>query len=216
MDKDNAHTAQALFEMGKRFYLPSSGFNDPDLAFRYFSQSAEAGYAPAQRVLGRSYLEGRLTPPDYEKARHWLGLAASQHDGQAAYSLALIFAQGLGVNRDLALAHRLLCMECVHSITEARLLKEELKESLQKDYPQLLQRLAAVEERRRSGYCAHRLRFIQPWSTPSRPQLEKEEFETWLSLSHNQMDQEEAFVRLNALMDAYYQQQEARHPQTSD
>lgn len=212
MDEKNSESPEMLFELGKRFYLPSSGVADPLLALYYFQQSAEAGFVPAQRVLGTCYLEGRLTAPDYEKARYWLTQAARNNDGQAAYSLALMYVRGQGLDKDWALAYKLLDMECARQLTDARLLKSQLKLELSRSQVEIKKRLEALEKQRRAGYTSHRHRFIQPWETPGRPQFDKEEFEIWLSLNNKSIDPEQGLAELNALMNRYYDEQEALHP----
>lgn len=203
-----------MFEMGKRFYLPSSGIADPLLALYYFGKAAEAGYVPAQRVLGTSYLEGRLTAPDYEKARQWLTAAARQNDGQAAYSLAVMYAKGLGVEKDWNLAYQLLNMECARNLADARTMKGQLKDELTRHFPEIKNRLAEMEKGRRSSYTGHQRRFIQPWDTPNRPQLEKEEFDLWLKASQKRISAQETLAGLVSLMTAYYKDQENKHPPT--
>lgn len=212
MDDKNQDSPEGMFELGKRFYLPSSGVADPLLALYYFQKSAEAGFVPAQRVLGTSYLEGRLTAPDYEKARHWLTLAARNNDGQAAYGLALMYVKGQGLAKDWAVAYKLLDMECARQLTEARVLKGQLKAELSKTQPEIKKRLEAMEKERRGGYTSHRQRFIQPWDTPGRSQLEREEFEIWLALNTRAIAPEQGLADLSALMIHYYDEQEALHP----
>ena len=212
MSESSPETPEMMFEMGKRFYLPSSGVADPLLALYYFGKAAEAGYVPAQRVLGNCYLEGRLTAPDYEKARHWLTLAARHNDGQAAYSLAQIYVRGLGVEKNWELAFKLLDMECARNLADARMLKEQLKSELSRHFSEIKNRLARQEKERRSGYGSHRQRFIQPWDTPSRPQLEKDEFEIWLKMNLKTIDPEAGFQALSRLMTNYYEEQESLQP----
>jgi hypothetical protein len=211
MEQGN-ETPEMLFEIGKRFYLPSSGVADPLLALYYFNKAAEAGYAPAQRVLGTCYMEGRLTAPDYEKARKWLTEAARRNDGQAAYCLALIYVKGIGVDKDWELAFQLLDMESARHLADARLLKAQLKEELMRCSPQIAEKIKELENKRRSGYTGRRNRFIQPWITPNRPDFEKEEFEIWLKLSLKALEPEAALSRLSALMDSYYDELESAYP----
>lgn len=209
---EKQESPEMLFELGKRFYLPSSGVADPLLALYYFQKSAEAGFVPAQRVLGTSYLEGRLTAPDFEKARHWLTLAARNNDGQAAYGLALMYVKGQGLPKDWSVAYKLLDMECARQLSEARVLKGQLKAELGKAQPEIKKRLEVMEKERRSGYGSHRQRFIQPWDTPGRPQLEREEFELWLALNTCAIASEQGLAELSALMGCYYDEQEALYP----
>lgn len=212
MDEKNPESPEMMFEQGKRFYLPSSGVADPLLALYYFQKSAEAGFVPAQRVLGTCYLEGRLTAPDFEKAGYWLTQAARNNDGQAAYSLALMYAKGQGLPKDWAVAYKLLDMECARQITEARLLKGQLKTELSRTQPDIKKRLESLEKERRAGYTSHRQRFIQPWETPGRPQLDKEEFDIWLALNSRTISPEQGLADLTSLMNHYYDEQESLHP----
>ncbi|UQZ87944.1 hypothetical protein C4J81_01410 [Deltaproteobacteria bacterium Smac51] len=205
-------TPEMLFEMGKRFYLPSSGVADPLLALFYFNKSAEAGYVPAQRVLGTCYLEGRLIAPDFEKARQWLTEAARHKDAQAAYNLALMYVRGQGVAKDWDVAFQLLDMESTRHLADARQLKEQLKDELMRNFPDIREQLAELEKSRRNGYDSHRNRFIQPWSTPGRQQLEKDEFSVWLGLNVGSISKEEALAELTSLMGQYYDHEESLHP----
>jgi hypothetical protein len=205
-------TPEMLFEMGKRFYLPTAGVADPLLALFYFTKSAEAGYVPAQRVLGTCYLEGRLTAPDYEKARHWLTEAARHKDAQAAYNLALMYVRGQGVAKDWDVAFQLLDMESSRQLADARQLKDKMKKELLRDFTDIRQNLADLEKTRRNGYDQHRQRFIQLWDIPGRPQLEKEEFLICLKLSLGALSREEALGGLRELMTRYYDSEEALHP----
>ena len=208
-------TPEGMFELGKRFYLPSSGVADPLLAMYYFTRSAEAGYVPAQRVLGACYLEGRLTAQDFEQARRWLTEAARRNDAQAAYSLATMYAKGQGVEKNWELAWKLLDMECSRHLADARILKEQLKDELMRQHPDLRKKLVELETGRRSTYGSHRNRFIQPWHTPNRPQMEKEEFSLWLSLNLGKITQEQALAELTGLMNSYYDHEESIHPQVA-
>jgi hypothetical protein len=205
-------TPEMMFEMGKRFYLPTAGVADPLLALFYFTKSAEAGYIPAQRVLGACYLEGRLTAPDYEKARYWLTEAARHKDAQAAYNLALMYVRGQGVAKDWDVAFQLLDMESARQQADSRKLKDQMKQELMRDFTDIRERLAELENARRKGYDQHRQRFIQPWDTPNRPQLEKEEFQVCLKLSMGALSREEALKQLGELMTRYYDGEEAVHP----
>lgn len=209
---EKTETPEEMFELGKRFYLPSSGVADPLLALYYFTKAAENGYIPAQRVLGTCYLEGGLTAPDYEKARQWLTSAARQNDGQAAYQLALLYMRGLGVEKDWDVAFKLLSMRCAKPLADVRILKEQMKGELIKRFPEIKAQLDEWERKRRAAFSSHRLRFIQPWDTPNRPQLESEEFEIWLKVNIQAITPQEAVSALLEMMKSYYEEQEAAHP----
>ncbi len=209
---DAAETPEELYALGKRFYMPSSGVADPLLAIYYFQKSAEAGYVPAQRVLGTCYLEGKLTAVDYKKAHYWLSAAAKENDPQAAITLAWMYARGLGVQQDYDLAWQLLSMECVKKTLEGRKLKEDLKASVRKPFSEIMASLTAEETKRRGAYSSSRVRFIQPWETPGRMELEREEFAIWLALQRGQITPQQAQGELLLLLQSYYDQKEAAHP----
>lgn len=216
MSRDEKESPEALFELGKRFYLPSSGVEDPLLALYYFQKSAEAGHVPAQRVLGNCYLEGGLTAPNYEKALRWLTNAAKNNDGQAAYALARMYVQGLGTTPNWKVAFKLLNMKSASALEESRRLKERMKAELVSRYPELSKRLEAVELERRSTYTRHRQRFIQPWITPGRPQFEEEEFYVWLALASGGLNPKDGLIQLIKLLNSYYDQQESIHSPTGN
>ena len=64
-------------------------------------QRAQNGDISAQRKLGLMYLTGPAVGSNLERARHWLGKAASKNDLEAQKSLGRIYAEGLGVKIDL-------------------------------------------------------------------------------------------------------------------
>lgn len=212
MNIDEKGSPEELFELGKRFYLSTSGAADPVLALNYFRQAAEAGHVPAQRVLGACYLDGAGNQPDYAQALHWLTSAARQNDGQAAYMLAGMYVRGQGAPPNWRLAHQLLNMKSAAGLPETRRLKEEMKAELTAGCPQLVKRLAEFEKKRRQYYDQHRQRFILPWATPGRAAFEDEEFELWLKLASGLLRPEETLPELLALLNAYYDEQEKLHP----
>ncbi len=66
---------------------------------------AEKGDVEAQRNLGVRYKGYGGTPVDFEKAEHWLELAAAQTNLSAHYSLALIYASSTNVQPEKAFYH---------------------------------------------------------------------------------------------------------------
>lgn len=66
---------------------------------------AEAGNAKAQLALGKLYQFGTLgadgtATPDYAAAAYWYRLASDRGEAQAAYELAVLYRDGLGVPAD--------------------------------------------------------------------------------------------------------------------
>ena len=67
-------------------------------------QEAEAGSCVQQSILGLSFLYGDEVTVDYREALHWLTLAANQGASRAMLNLGRMYAQGLGVDVDVARA----------------------------------------------------------------------------------------------------------------
>jgi uncharacterized protein len=70
-------------------------------------RKAEAGNCAAQSVLGICYLDGIDTGVDYQEAFRLLSAAADQGAPRAVLNLARMYAEGLGVPKDVAEAVRL-------------------------------------------------------------------------------------------------------------
>ncbi|MDR1395154.1 MAG: sel1 repeat family protein [Deltaproteobacteria bacterium] len=201
---------EALFETGKKFYFSArDSAADPALALAYFEKAALLGFAPAQRLLGISFLEGLVVPKDPLKARQWLEPAAQKGDVQAAYSLALIYAQGLGTPKNWSQAYHLLNRPGLESLPEARTLKIRLKEELISLYPNLAEALRSTEKVHRCELSLRQQRFILPFLTPGRLELDEDEFEIWLSLNLGRTSQENTLMALQKCLTLYYAQMKA-------
>jgi len=89
------------FQCGVRAY----DFFGPAQGVVWFRQAARQGSAPAMRSLGLVYLRGdrgiRANPAE---AVGWFYEAALRDDAQSMYALARAFEEGVGVERDPALA----------------------------------------------------------------------------------------------------------------
>ena len=57
-------------------------------------------HVDAQGLLGYLYQKGLGVEIDYDKAKHWLELAASQGDTYSQVNLGILYADGLGVEQD--------------------------------------------------------------------------------------------------------------------
>lgn len=77
---------------------------DHVMAMKYFSRSAEKGYAPAHYYMGWYYQEGFAGRKNYKKAITHYGIAASMGDPWSMANLGRIYASGLGVKRDYTVA----------------------------------------------------------------------------------------------------------------
>ena len=99
-DPISAHSAGVLFANGLGVT------QDQAKAFTLFLQSADAGYAPAQYDVGRSYFNGEGTEVNYVEAVKWWTKAADNKNVRALFNLATLYRKGIGVPRDKALARR--------------------------------------------------------------------------------------------------------------
>jgi TPR repeat protein len=70
-------------------------------------KKAELGSCVAQSVLGIGYLEGIDVEVNYQKAFRFLSAAANQGASRAVLNLARMYAEGLGVRKDVIEAVRL-------------------------------------------------------------------------------------------------------------
>lgn len=70
------------------------------LAFAWYTQAAEAGYAPAAQALGLGYLNGQGVARDPQLAATWLAAAARAGLPVAQNELGLMFQSGVGVMQD--------------------------------------------------------------------------------------------------------------------
>ena len=69
-------------------------------------QEAESGSVVAQSVLGICYLYGREVHVDYEKAFQLLSAASEKGASRAVVNLARMYAEGLGIAKDMPKAIR--------------------------------------------------------------------------------------------------------------
>ena len=75
-----------------------SGFHTD--AVKWYRQSAESGYAPAQCKLGACYYEGKGVKKDLIETVRWLRKSAMQGYAVAQFALAGCYSNGYGVKQD--------------------------------------------------------------------------------------------------------------------
>jgi TPR repeat protein len=118
--------AEAQYKLGEAYDMGWKGLEkDLSQAVELYLLAAEQGLAKAQLIVGRYYAWGEGLPQDYQKALHWLRLAAAQEDeiaplcifrienylttkekaeagdGDAQYQLAVCYHKGRGTAQDL-------------------------------------------------------------------------------------------------------------------
>lgn len=93
-------TPQQMYERGMNL-ISGAGVNRNEVeAVSYFRRSAEAGYAPAQTVMGYLYETGSVVENDPRLAADWYSKSAAQGDLPAQWVLGRMYLTGQGVLRD--------------------------------------------------------------------------------------------------------------------
>ena len=96
----------ALFEKGMNT-LTGTGFSRNDLSgVEYIRQSADAGYAPAQAVMGYFSETGFSVPQDPAQAITYYTKAAVQGDRLSEWVLGRMYFTGVGAQRNVTDAER--------------------------------------------------------------------------------------------------------------
>jgi TPR repeat protein len=98
--------------LGLGVLFGSSGYAQNKTACELLSK-ADTGDANAQLALGRLYQSGSLASDgsvqhDYVGAAYWYHQASEHDEAQAAYQLAILYRDGLGVPADASLSFQLL------------------------------------------------------------------------------------------------------------
>lgn len=83
-------------------------------------QQAESGTAKAQAALGDLYYRGRCVRQDYDMAFRWSEKAALQGDSGAEFMMALLYAGGLGTDRNNRISTEWLAKSAVHGNPRAQ------------------------------------------------------------------------------------------------
>lgn len=97
--------ARAQYVLG-RMYADGNGVpKDPQLAFSWFSKSAQQGHSEAQLHLGIMYAKGRHITRNDLKAAHWLRLASESGVAKAQCYLSRMYAHGIGVPKSIVYAY---------------------------------------------------------------------------------------------------------------
>ena len=93
-------TPQQMYDRGMNLISGAGVSRNEVDAVTYFRRSAEAGYAPAQTVLGYLYETGQVVENDPRVALDWYKKAATQGDLPAQWVLGRMYLDGEGVLRD--------------------------------------------------------------------------------------------------------------------
>jgi len=90
-------SAEELYRIGDKYYYAENYVE----AVKWYRQSADLGYAPAQGDLGFCYENGLGIPEDNRLAVYWYLKAAAQEESDAQYNLAECYRYGNGVEQNL-------------------------------------------------------------------------------------------------------------------
>lgn len=100
---------EELYLIGNKYYFGNQdriGTNK-QTAIKYFIQSAEAGYVPAQLMVGYMYDFADGVAANPKKAIFWYKKASDAGEGNATLNLANMYSDGRGVRKNIAKADRL-------------------------------------------------------------------------------------------------------------
>ena len=95
----DAGDANALFELGMRFYEGDGVEQSQENAFLLWKKAATQGLALAQCNLGACYGNGYGVKQSYKKAAEWYKKAAEQGDPDAQLNLGIYYYNGNGVRQ---------------------------------------------------------------------------------------------------------------------
>ncbi|MBP0614601.1 peptidoglycan-binding protein [Jiella mangrovi] len=111
---------KALFEIGLRLMEGRAGAPDPALAAKWFSLSADRGFAPAQYSLGTLYEKGNGVEKDLAKARDEYLKAADGGNVRAMHNLAVLYATGIDGKSAPAKAAKWFEMAASYGMTDSQ------------------------------------------------------------------------------------------------
>lgn len=104
------YSPESLYERGMDALSGAGPSRNNLQALDYFRRSAEAGYVPAQVVLGYLFDTGQFTAGSQSQALDWYRKAADQGDVLAQYLVGRRYYLGGGVQQDIEKAQKWLTM----------------------------------------------------------------------------------------------------------
>lgn len=97
----NPSNKKAQFLLGKCYYYGNGTAKDLNKAFFHFKIAASLGHGSAKDYLGDCYYNGEGTSVDYVEAAKWYKDAADNNGiGNSAHSLAFMYLNGKGVEKN--------------------------------------------------------------------------------------------------------------------
>lgn len=98
--------AEAQYKLAG-LYLTGAGSvpKDTAKALALYETSAKKGWDAAKAELGHLYFNGDQIEQNFNKARHWLALAANDNNARSQYELGMLWKNGWGGEKDLSMAY---------------------------------------------------------------------------------------------------------------
>jgi uncharacterized protein len=103
----NQGDIDAQNKLGSAYYNGKGVEKNIAEALRWFTQSAQKGYAKAQYNLGVMYYVGQGVPKSQAEALNWFSKAAGQGLSDAQYNLGVMYYQGAGITQNYPEAFKL-------------------------------------------------------------------------------------------------------------
>jgi hypothetical protein len=96
----------AQYQLGMNYFLGDDGFKqDFKLSYKWISDCAEKGMAPAQAIFGMFFDRGIVVPLDKAKALEWTIKAAEKNHVKSQLLVSYRYFKGIGVEKDLVKAY---------------------------------------------------------------------------------------------------------------
>lgn len=115
-DQSSALSAEELYKIGDKYYYAENY----EEAVKWYRQSADLGYGPAQGDLGFCYENGLGVSENNRLAVYWYLKAAAQEDSDAQYNLAECYRYGNGVEQNLEEAIKWYRKAAAHNDEDAK------------------------------------------------------------------------------------------------
>jgi TPR repeat protein len=125
---------------------------DAQEALVWCRKAALRGYAPAQSKLGQFYERGVPgLSPDRKQAIVWYRKAAEQGDAQGEADLGRLYCVGADIEKDPVIGFKWLILSNKQGNMEAKVLINEMKQTITKDQFDMANRLAADFQAKKSA-----------------------------------------------------------------
>lgn len=102
------------------FYANGWGIEkNKELAFKFYSESAQQGFIPAMWNVALSFEKGTGVSKDLHKMFEWYSKAANNGDSKSMYEVAKCYYRGYGIKKDYSAAFRYFNLAAEHGNSKA-------------------------------------------------------------------------------------------------